>query len=135
MNREKKSDSAVSDGRRKVKNDIVFIVALLLLITAAALGMFLFRTEGDTVIVTVDGQAWGEYPLNENREIEIRNGDGYNLLVIEGGRAYVRQASCPDGICSSHRPIGLDGESIICLPNKVVVEVRTRNSEQPDIIA
>ena len=58
-----------------------------------------------------------------------------NILVIENGKAYVNQASCPDGICSSHRPIGNDGESIICLPNKVVVEIRTSDKNRPDVIA
>ena len=62
------------------------------------------------------------------------NGEGYNLLVIEGGKAFVKSASCPDGICSSHRAVSKDGESIICLPNKVVIEIRARGQEQPDII-
>lgn len=124
---------------RKTKNDIIFIAVLLLLVSVAALVMFLFRTRGDRVIVTVDGQFWGEYSLNEDRTVEIRNGDGngdgYNLLIIEGGTAYVKQASCPDGICSSHRPIQYDGECIICLPNKVVVEIRALRKDQPDIIS
>lgn len=119
---------------RKIKNDIVFIVVLLVVVAGAALVLFLSRTTGDMVVVTVNGQPWGEYPLNEDRVVDIRNGDGYNILIIEGGKAYVKQASCPDGICSSHRPIEYDGESIICLPNKVVVEIRTASKNQPDII-
>ena len=131
-----KEPTPVASGvRRKTRNDIIFIVVLLTIISLAALAMFLFRTVGDTVVVTVDGKVWGEYSLNENREVEIRNGDGYNLLVIEDGKAYVKYASCPDGICSSHRPIKHNGASIICLPNKVVIEVSTQNQKQPDIIA
>ena len=118
-----------------MRNDIVFISALLLLIALVGLAMCLFRTVGDTVVVTVDGEEWGEYPLNEDREVEIRRGDGYNILVIEGGKAHIRSASCPDGICSSHRPIQYDGGSIICLPNKVIIEIRKQSQNQPDIIA
>ena len=120
---------------RKVRNDIIFISVLILLIFAAGLALFLFRHVGDTVIVSIDGKPFAEYPLNEDRRVEIKNGDGYNVLVIEGGEAYVEIASCPDGICSSHRPIKHDGESIICLPNKVVVEIRTQGKDTPDIIA
>ena len=118
----------------KTRNDIIFIAAILLTVLIAALVLFLLKTPGDTVIVTVDGKPFGEYPLNENRTVEIKNGNGYNILVIENGKAYVKSASCPDGICSSHRPIGSNGESIICLPNKVVIEIRTSNGKQPDII-
>lgn len=130
----KKGSESPSSGRRKLRNDIIFISVLIALIMAAALGVLLFSRDGDTVVVTVDGQIYGEYSLNTDRQVEIVNGEGYNLLVIEGGKAFVKSASCPDGICSSHRAVSKDGESIICLPNKVVIEIRARGQEQPDII-
>ena len=125
---------ASTAARRKRRNDLILIGLLLIILAAASAALLLFRAEGDTVTVLIDGRVWGEYALHEDRQIEIRNGDGYNLLVIENGRAQVAQASCPDGICSSHRPIGHDGESIICLPNKVVIEIHTQDRQQPDII-
>lgn len=130
----KKESESPSSGRRKLRNDIIFISVLIALIMAAVLGVLLFSRDGDTVIVTVDGQIYGEYSLNTDRQVEIVNGEGYNLLVIEGGKAFVKSASCPDGICSSHRAVSKDGESIICLPNKVVIEIRARGQGQPDII-
>lgn len=119
----------------KRRNDIILIAVLMLSLLAVSLVLFLSRTEGDTVTVSLDGQFYDEYSLHEDRIVEIRNGEGYNILVIEGGRAYVKKASCPDGICSAHRPIGNSGESIICLPNKVVIEVRSAGKTSPDIIA
>lgn len=135
MHKEKEVTPGASRTGQKTKNDLILIAVLLLVVAGAALILFLSRMPGDTVVVTVDGQLWGEYSLSEDRTVEIKNGDGYNLLVIEGGRAYVAHASCPDGICSSHRPISHDGESIICLPNKVVIEIRSSGSDQPDIIS
>ena len=129
------SASSTPAAKRKRRNDVILVLGLLLVIFAAGLALFLFRSVGDTVTVTVNGEKYAEYSLSEDREIEIRVGEGYNILVIEEGRAYVRVASCPDGICSSHRPISHDGESIICLPNKVVIEIRTTKTDQPDIIA
>lgn len=135
MNKTNEIQSTAGNARKKMKNDIVFIVSLLILFSAAALTLFLLRTAGDTVVVTVNGQIFGEYSLSENRTVEITNGDGYNILMIRDGLASVERASCPDGICSSHRPIQHNGESIICLPNKVVVEVHAQNKNQPDIIS
>lgn len=120
---------------KKSRNDIIFITALLIVTALAALALFLFRAEGDTVIVTVDGEFFGEYALSEDRTVEIIGENGRNLLVIQNGEASISEASCPDGICSSHRPISRSGESIICLPNKVVVEVHSQEKEQADIIA
>ena len=119
---------------RKLKNDIVFISALLLVFLIIGGCLFLFRGEGDTVTVTIGRKFYGEYPLHEDRVVEIKGDGTLNVLVIQEGKAYMAEASCPDGICSSHRAVSKDGESIICLPNKVVIEIRARGQEQPDII-
>ena len=117
------------------RHDILFIAVLLFLCAAAALGLYVFREDGDTVTVSIDGQLYAEYPLTEDRVVELISDGGFNRLVIEDGYAYVEEASCPDGICSSHRPISHNGESIICLPNKVVIEIHRREQNQPDIIS
>ena len=118
---------------RKARNDVIFIASLLLVVLVFACVLFFSAEEGNTVRVTVDGRLFGEYSLLENKTVEIVNGDGYNLLIIEDGKARVEEASCPDGICSSHRPVSRDGESIICLPNKVVIEIHTVTNSGPDI--
>lgn len=117
------------------RHDILFIAVLLFLCAAAALGLYVFRETGDIVSVYVDGQLYAEYPLSEDICTEIPSDSGYNRLVIADGHAYIEEASCPDGICSAHRPICHDGESIICLPNKVVIEICRREQQQPDIIS
>lgn len=122
------------DKSKKLRNDIIFISALLSVIVLAVLGMLLFRSSGDTVTVTVDGNIFGEYSLNKEITVEIKTTYGTNILVIKDGKAYVESASCPDGICSSHKPISYGGESIICLPNKVVITVNKPNDDRPDII-
>ena len=120
---------------KKIRNDLVFVLALATVLLLAILGMLLFRVEGNTVSVTVNGKFFGEYSLLENRVVEINTEYGYNRLVIEDGKAYVDMASCPDGICAKHRPILYQGESIICLPNEVVIHIKNqRESGGPDII-
>lgn len=120
---------------RKNRNDVIFIAAILILAALAALLLFISRSEGDRVTVTVDGKLFGEYPLSEDRTVEIKQGEHYNVLIIENGYARVERASCPDGICSSHHPVKHSGESIICLPNKVVIEIHSSSDGQVDIIA
>ena len=72
-----------------------------------------------------------------NKNTDDRDNDQqFNLLIIKNGRAYVKDASCPDGICSSHSKIYRDGESIVCLPNRVVVTVvSSSNDDAPDTTA
>ena len=101
--------------------------------------LFVFRSSGDTVKVTVDGKLYGTYSLSDNISEDIRtgeNGSDINRLIVSDGKARVEYASCPDGICVNHRPIFRNGESIVCLPNKVVITVFTADaSDAPDIVA
>ncbi|MBQ8497264.1 MAG: NusG domain II-containing protein [Clostridia bacterium] len=123
-----------TDGK-KLKNDIIFVSVLLFVISVIGVFYFFFRGEGDTVTVTVARECYGEYALDEDRVLEIRTEHSLNTLVICDGKAYMETADCPDGICTDHRPIFRDGESIICLPNQVVVTVTAKDGEEPDIVA
>lgn len=129
----------VKNDGRIFKNDVIFIAALLLSLSLIGLAFLLFRGEGDLITVTVDGELTGTYSLSQDRTVEILTGeqnDQRNLLIIRDGEAYVSEASCPDGICAAHRPISRRGESIVCLPHRVVITVRTEQSTvTPDIIA
>ena len=119
-----------------MRNDIIFIAILCAVISIGALCLYLFRTDGNTVNVIVDGETYGIYSLYENIKVEILTGEAKtnkNTLVISDGKAYVSEANCPDGICSAHKPISHNGESIICLPHKIVIEVVTEEVT-PDII-
>ena len=126
-------------GKSRLRNDVLLIAALLLLSAVGVVYLFVFRPGGNTVRVTVDGEPYGIYSLSEPRIEEIRTGsDGgqVNRLIIRDGKAHMEYASCPDGICVSHRPIFRNGESIVCLPNRVVVTVVTENDpDAPDIVA
>ena len=121
---------------RKRRNDIIFIAALLLIIAIIGLGFFLFRKEGSTVTVEVEGTVFGEYSLSRDTVVDIPTGDGeLNRLVIRDGKAFVETATCPDGICVGHRPISRKGESIVCLPHQVVVTVTDKGVDDgPDIV-
>ena len=123
-------------GGRKYKNDIIFIAAILAVVALAAVALLLLRGEGSTVTVEVDRQIIGTYSLAIDRVVDITTDDGeMNRLVIRDGKAFMESATCPDGVCVSHRPISREGETIVCLPHKVVVTVIGGNENEPDVIA
>ena len=133
MRQSENTATAEKIGGSKLRNDIIFITVILLLTAALGLCYLLLGGEGDTVAVIVDGETFATYSLSENREVEIVTEHGRNLLVIEDGRAYVSEASCPDGICSSHRPISRQRETVTCLPNKLVVKIIASEQSAPDV--
>ncbi len=121
-----------------VRNDIILIVGILLVAALGLIYLFVFRAEGNTVKVTVDGKTYGVYSLSKDITEDIytgENGEHHNRLVIKDGKAFMESATCPDGICVAHKAIFRNGESIVCLPHSVVITVITSEStNDPDII-
>ena len=107
---------------------IIIGVALL-----AFLAHELIGSEGaGKVVIKVNGELEGTYSLAEDQEIEINGGS--NKLLIKNGKADMIEADCPDQLCVHQKPVSLRNESIICLPNKVVVEIGTSESSELDAV-
>lgn len=113
------------------KRDIVVLVIIFAVVVAVWLGYRLLN-QGDasTVRVTVDGNDYGVYRLTDEQEIPIQTGGVVtNTLVIKGGKADMIEATCPDKLCVHQKAISSTGETIVCLPNKVVAEVISSDTE------
>ncbi len=110
--------------RRFGKNDIIFISLLAVFCIAVCIWVYKGgAVEGSNITITVDGKTYGTYSLLEEQTIVIEEGDAKNVIEIKGGKAYMLEASCPDQLCVDQNEISFDKESIICLPNKVVITV------------
>lgn len=123
--------------KHHLRNDIILVVALLLVVAIGSLYLFVFRSQGDVVKVTVNSELYGIYSLSQDIIEDIHtgeNGEELNRLVIRDGKVFVETATCPDGICVLHRAIFRNGESIICLPHSVVITVTTKTDYAPDIV-
>lgn len=118
------------------KNDLILVGGLLLLALAASIGISWYSavsTKEAEAVVVVDGEVQGRYPLDRETTVEIQLEDGrYNRLEIHGGEADMTEASCPDKICVEHRPVSKQGESLVCLPNKVMVEIENGQEAEVD---
>ena len=54
---------------------------------------------------------------------QLGNGEWENVLVIKDGVAFVESADCPDEVCVAHLPISREGETIVCLPHRLVIRI------------
>lgn len=116
-----------------------FIVIGVVAVIVAVMLFFLYgvnTSAGDYVQIQIDGECVETLPLDENttREISTEK-EGLNVLVIENGSAVMTDANCPDGICTNHRAISRTGESIICLPHKVVITIVNDKTAENEVDA
>ena len=73
--------------------------------------------------ITVDGESKAFLPLGEDDSIRIDTDGGYNVITVKDGEVTVSEADCRDQICVEHKKIRKTGETIVCLPHKLVVTV------------
>ena len=111
------------------KADIVLFIVLIALGLAvtAALAMQHVDAGSDAVVVIKSGGSeYGSYPLSDDQSIEVVAADhGKNIVTISGGSVTVSEASCKNQVCVRHGAISKPGESIICLPNRLVVIIES----------
>ncbi len=113
--------------KKKIKVDLILIAVLFV---SALLALFIIRQNssvGAFVRVSIDGESAGEYSLFENGEYSLNGGT--NILVIEDGYAYMKAADCPDSLCVKTGRISHTGQRIVCLPNRVLVEIAGEGDE------
>lgn len=111
--------------KRFGKNDCIFLGTLFLILLASCAWFYFFgKEDGAVAEVTVDGQLYGAYSLERDQTVEIVIGEKVkNVLQIKDGRADMTSADCPDKLCVHQRAVSKQNETIVCLPNKVVVEI------------
>lgn len=116
--------------------DGLLLLGLLVFGGILALCLLLTGRSGGEVQVRVAGKIVGTYQLSEDQTITIEGVGGSNLLVIENGAAAITEADCPDALCVNMGKISRAGQSIVCLPHQVVVEVVEESGENgADLIA
>ena len=106
------------------KNDIYLIIGLIIVLCVIGAVYLFTRKNGAMVRVSVDGITTATYPLEKEMTTVIDGYDGgQNTLVIEDGSAYLKDTTCPDHLCEKMGKINSAGQSVICLPNRVIVEI------------
>ena len=102
------------------KKEAIFIVGILILALLLWLGIHHFQKgHYGYITITVDGNKLGTYSLGKNQTISIGH---TNICEIKDGQARMTEAACPDHLCMKQHAIDSKGGTIVCLPNKVVIE-------------
>lgn len=122
---------------KKRKNDIILIAVIIALAALIFILVNNFSSNGNKVIIEQDAKQIAILDLNKNQEYKIydKSGNICNIVLISDGRASMKYANCKDKICVNHNKMSKNNESIICLPNKVIVTVVSDKDSNVDEVA
>lgn len=116
------------------KADIFLFVALVFM------GLFLSwlsltgSDSGKAAVITVDGKLYGTYSVSKDQTIEISQNGHTNKITIKDGAVQMSYSDCHNQVCVNDGKITRTNQSIVCLPNRVMVEI-TGGEEGLDAVA
>ena len=120
----------------KIRKDIILLAGILLSAFLLWIVPYLMNKNTPEVVKVIqDGHEIAAYSLLEDRIESIPYGDeNYNLLLISNGQVSVSDADCPDKLCVHQHSISRNGESIICLPHKLVIQIEAKEESELDSV-
>ena len=121
----------------KKKDFIVIFIVFLFIVITFSINYFMNIKSGENIEIYVNNELYKTYSINDNEEIKIKVKEGYNIVKIHDRGVEMIKASCPDKVCINSGFITKPSESIVCLPNKVHIKIKTydENENKEDIIS
>ena len=101
------------------KKDFILIIFLIFIAVSVLLFCHFTGEKGETVSISKDNKIVQTVSLYEDTQIDL----GSNTIEIKDSKVFIVRADCHNQICVKHKAISKKGESIVCLPNKVIVEI------------
>jgi len=117
------------------KWDIILIVLLICLsfIPELVFGVIMGKNYNGTYAeVTVDGKPYKKIILSEHRgdeKIDIKTEYGYNIIELKDESIGIIDADCRDRICIKSGFISKPGQLSVCLPHKLMVEIKSNDNK------
>ena len=114
---------------KKYYKDIILIIMLIIISIWIFVGYSFFAKNGTNVRIYVDKELYVELDLSVNQTKKITTEYGTNIIRIKDNKVNVQSASCDNQICVNHKAISNAKESIVCIPNRLVVTIEENVDE------
>jgi len=108
------------------KGDIVIIILVISLsLTLVSMNFLKNRSNNHELkgIIYYNGQIYKEVNLNKDQEFEIVTDIGRNLVKVHDNGIEIIEADCETQVCVETKIANKNGQMVVCLPNKIVIQV------------
>mgnify|MGYP006278527413 CR=1 FL=1 len=119
------------------KLDVIIIISILILSFIGYITFdYFLKEDSDRKIVEiyVKGELYQSYRITKDldKEINIDTDLGSNTIHLNSKGANITDANCPDKVCVEDGLISESGEMLVCLPHKVVIEIKSDKKSEVD---
>ncbi len=115
------------------KGDIILIIGIIVFSISSIFyikNFLITDTDNSLASIQVNGKEVETIDLNNfEGTMEFETEYGFNIISVEDGKIRISKSDCPDQICVLQGNVHKSGETIVCLPNKFVIEIKGDSSE------
>ncbi len=118
----------------------IIIIVLMITISVTSLGIYKWYLnqayDEKYLEISVKGEFFRKIPLEDDSKVETFNINtdlGINIVKIDNGRVGIVDADCPDELCIKDGFISQPGEMLVCLPNKLVLEIKGQKQAETEL--
>jgi hypothetical protein len=108
------------------RKDLLIISSLFALIFLTYLFNSFKSTLGETVVIQVAEKEPINLPLNKDRIIKVQGPLGESIIEIKNKKVRMLSSPCPDKLCVKQGWIDKTSQSIICVPNRIIIKIEGR---------
>ena len=103
----------------------VYIIIAVVAISGFLLAMFMMQSnDNQEVIISLKGEEYARIDIDGQEHVfEIETELGYNKVIVDKDGVHIEEADCPDHDCVEVGTISKVGQSIICAPHYLVIEI------------
>ncbi|WP_028543831.1 NusG domain II-containing protein [Paenibacillus taiwanensis] len=125
------------------RGDLILIGVVIVAALAFFVPKWLFQNQSENMHnanvyaeISVDGKLFKKVKITKEEQlIPVKTDHGLNVLKVHDGGIEMFDADCPDKVCLSFGFVTRAGDTIVCLPHRVLVELKSESGEESDLDA
>ncbi|CDI49097.1 NusG domain II-containing protein [Clostridium tetani] len=123
------------------KGDKIVSIIIASVIILSFIGIYVYKnsikSDSKIAVIKQDGKIIKKINLYtidkpETFLIKSNNGNDDNNVKVEKGKVSILEATCPDQVCVKAGPISEPGDTLVCLPNKLIIVIEGKTSHDKD---
>jgi len=116
-------------------SDLILILSILFIAIVSPFFIGVYSQMGGEVVIEYEGGRIIK-PLNNWAErLELKGPLGVSLAEVERGRVRMISSPCPGKVCTHSGWISKRGQSIVCVPNRIIIRINGRAKEKYDALS
>ena len=106
-----------------------FVIIALVLLSGTLPWLTRSPHRAESFSIYVNGKKIAQIPAERDTVFSVNGALGKVVLEVKGGRIRVVRSNCPEKICIKTGYISSAGQSIACVPNKLIVVAEGKQSQ------